>query len=232
MKIAIDSSQTSGSIAIHDGQRLVFSEYFDIRVTHSETLMPSLDKALKLCGFSPQDIDTVYVCSGPGSFTGLRIGIATAKGIAYALDIPVHTYNSLELNALACTPYRGNILSIIDAKMQECYAALYDARLNEIMAPAVLKPDDILSWPIEGSIVCGSAAQLLQPYATQKQLVMANPMHNIPKAEALFFLYQYSQAKIYEGKALAELEPFYLRDSTAQIKANQKQRDLAKKIDQ
>jgi tRNA threonylcarbamoyladenosine biosynthesis protein TsaB len=231
LKIAIDSSQTSGSIAIHDGQRLLYSEYFDIRITHSETLMPSLDKAMKLCGFGPREISEIYVCSGPGSFTGLRIGIATAKGIAYALGIPVHTFNSLEMTALSCTPYRGNILCIIDAKMQECYAALYDENLNEIVAPAVLKAAEILSWPIEGCIVCGSAAQLLLPFAEEKQLILANPLHNIPKAEALFFLAQYSPGKIYAGKALAELEPFYIRDSTAQIKARKAQ-ESAKQINQ
>lgn len=225
MKIAIDSSQSSGSIAIHDGSRLIFSQYFNIRITHSETLMPALDKALKLCALEPKDITELYVCSGPGSFTGLRIGIATAKGIAYALQIPIITFNALEMAALACVPYGGKILCVIDAKMQECYAALYDAHLQEIIAPSVLKPEDLLSWPIEDCMVCGSAAHFLKPWEQERGLCIASDFHNVLRAEALFGLSKYCSAKVYDGKARSDLEPFYIRSSTAQIKA-QKQAQL------
>lgn len=220
MKIAIDSSQASGSIAIHDGIRLLYSAYFNIRITHSETLMPTLDKALKLCGLAPGDIREVYLCSGPGSFTGLRIGVSTAKGIAYALQVPVITFNSLEMAALSCLPYSRNILCVMDAKMQECYAALYDQKLQELIAPAVLKPEELLSWPIADSVVCGSAMQVLKPFAEERRLLFAGEAQNIPKAELLFYLSEYRPGTIYEGTALAQLEPLYLRESTAQIKAN------------
>ena len=79
MKLALDTSQSSGSIALSEAGKLLYSAYFDIRVTHSETLMPAIDSALKVCGKSPQDLVELLVCIGPGSFTGLRIGLATVK---------------------------------------------------------------------------------------------------------------------------------------------------------
>ncbi|HPF08199.1 MAG: tRNA (adenosine(37)-N6)-threonylcarbamoyltransferase complex dimerization subunit type 1 TsaB [Candidatus Cloacimonetes bacterium] len=220
MKVAIDSSQSSGSVAIHDGLHLLYSSYFDIRITHSETLMPELDRALQMCGAKPADITEVYVCSGPGSFTGLRIGIATAKGIAYGLNVPVISYNSLEMAALSCYSRSSRILSVIDAKMQEVYAALYDVDFQELIAPCVLKPEELLSWPLQGSLVCGSAAAILEPFADEYQLQITCQAHRIPKAELLFYLSEYRDPKIYADDDLAQLEPTYLRESTAQIKAN------------
>jgi len=219
LKLAIDSAQTSGSIALHDETKLLYSAYFDIRVTHSETLMPAIDAALKLCGIKPVDLQEVYVCEGPGSFTGLRIGIATAKGIAYAGKLPVITHNSLEMLALSCMPARRNILCVIDAKMQECYVALYDPDLRIIIPPKVHSKNDIMALPISGSIVCGSAAQTLRPFAPDLGLSFAPAQLNIPRAENLFYLEEYCPGKRFEGKMLAELEPYYLRESTAQIKA-------------
>jgi len=220
LKVAIDSSQTSGSIAIHDGARLLYSAYFDIRITHSETLMPTLDRALSYCNLKPKDISELYVCSGPGSFTGLRIGIATAKGIAYALAIPVYSYNSLQMAALACLPYQGKILSVIDAKMKECYAALYDESLKEITAPCVLSASDILSWPLQGSIVCGNAASSFAPYAEQSGFRIAPSWHNISRADMLFYMAEHFEPTVHKAGDLADLQPLYLRESTAQIKAS------------
>ena len=224
MKLAIDSAQTSGSIALHDGTKLLYSAYFDIRVTHSETLMPAIDAALRLCGIKPVDLQEIYVCEGPGSFTGLRIGVATAKGIAYAGQLPVITHNSLEMLALSCTSAHKNILCVIDAKMNECYAALYDPDLRVIIPPKVLGLKDILVLPISGSIVCGSAANALMPYAEEIGLHFAPALLNIPRAENLIYLEDYHPGKRYEGKLLADLEPNYLRESTAQIKAAARQK--------
>ncbi|HNQ44051.1 MAG TPA: tRNA (adenosine(37)-N6)-threonylcarbamoyltransferase complex dimerization subunit type 1 TsaB, partial [Candidatus Cloacimonadota bacterium] len=117
MILALDSSQSAGSLALMDAGRLVYSAWFDIRITHSETLMPQLDAAFKLCGYSQKDLSGIVLCNGPGSFTGLRIGLATAKGIAFGLGIPVTTFNSLQLAALNCLPAGTNILALIDAKM-------------------------------------------------------------------------------------------------------------------
>lgn len=224
MKLALDTSQSSGSIALAEAGQLMYSAYFDIRVTHSETLMPAIDSALKLCGKSPQDISQLFVCIGPGSFTGLRIGLATVKGMAYGLGVPVKAYNSLQLSALACTLSGKNILSVLDARMQEIYAALYHPDLSLIQAPRVLSPLDILAWDISGAIITGSGTEIIRESLNTKgiEAEYAPDYFRIPRAEGLFSLAEMLPSPGYAGDALTELEPQYLRESTAQVKRQRK----------
>lgn len=224
MKLALDSSQNSGSIALSEAGTLLYSAYFDIRITHSETLMPAIDGALKVCGKSPQDISELFVCIGPGSFTGLRIGLATVKGIAYGLGIPVKAYNSLELSALPCTISGKKILSIIDARMKEIYAALYHPGLSIIEAPRVLSPLDLTGWEIQGAIITGSGAELVRKALVAEGIMAeyAPDYFRTPRAEGLFSLAEILPSSSYEGDSLSDLEPLYLRESTAQIKRQKK----------
>jgi tRNA threonylcarbamoyladenosine biosynthesis protein TsaB len=220
LKLALDCSQSSGSIALSDKERILYSAFFDIRITHSETLMPVLDAAMKLCGYQPQDIEEIYVCLGPGSFTGLRIGLSTAKGIAFAHNLRVLAFSSLELTALPCVISGKNILSLIDAKMKEVYLAGFDERLQPTIPPCVISPGDIVNYKIQDYILTGSGtgavASVLQS-ANIEAFIAPVYLHH-PKAELLFELEQYTHPKIYQGKDLADLEPLYIRDSTAQIK--------------
>lgn len=224
MILALDSSQSAGSIAILDDGRLLYSAFFDIRITHSETLMPAIDFAFRMSRLCKQHLKAIYVCLGPGSFTGLRIGIATAKGIAFALSLPVYGYNSLEMQAINCLMAGDRILVVNDAKMQECYAALYDARLCELHAPQVLFPAEILNWDIDRALVCGSAMPLFAEYKEDYHLSFATPWQNIPRAESLYYLQELKAPQKWLPEELKELNPLYLRDSTAQIKARQRQK--------
>ena len=224
MKLALDTSQSSGSIALSDAGQLLYSAYFDIRVTHSETLMPVIDSAIRLCGKSPRELSELLVCISPGSFTGLRIGLATVKGIAYGLGIPVQAYNSLQLSALPCTISGKSILSVIDARMKEIYAALYHPDLSIIRAPRVMSPKDILTWDITGAIITGSGTQLIRKTLEDKGIAAeyAPDFFRIPRAEGLFSLAELLPSASYAADALSELEPLYLRESSAQVKRQRK----------
>lgn len=220
MKLALDTTLNSGSIALADEERVLYSAFFDIRITHSETLMPAIDHALKFCGYQPADIHGLYVCVGPGSFTGLRIGLATAKGIAYGLGIPLFAFSSLELAALSATGLGKPILSVIDAKMKEVYFALYDPQLKPIIPPQVGSPQMLATLPGEDMILCGSGAGL-----AEAELVKANRQYHrlhdiIPSAAAMFDIARLLPEKCVPCD-LAALEPLYLRESTAQIKQQQ-----------
>ena len=230
MKLALDSSQNSGSIALHDGERLIYSAFFDIRITHSETLMPAIDQALKLVGIEPPELCEIYLCIGPGSFTGLRIGVGTAKGIAFGLGLPVYGYKSLELAAFPFYGQTRKILVLNDAKMQQSYAALYSEKLDVIEPDAVLNLDSILSWDIAGSIVCGTNAGVLKDYKDSLRLNFAFEWQNSARAEMMFAMPEILEPKLWEQDTLADLEPYYLRDSSAQIKA--RQRKSQEKVDQ
>jgi len=183
--------------------------------------MPAIDHALSFCGASQNDLKAVYICNGPGSFTGLRIGLATAKGIAFGLQLPLYAYSSLQLCALSATGLGKNILCCIDAKMKEVYFALYSPTLEEIIPPQILKPENLATQELGEFILCGSAALMMQPLliAQDRHFHPLNNLLNIPNAAGLFALGE-MLPHLHTPQNLAELEPLYLRESTAQIKLN------------
>lgn len=203
---------------------MVYSANFDIKITHSETLMPAIDHAITFCGANKRDLKAIYICNGPGSFTGLRIGLATAKGIAFGLNIPLYAFSSLQLCALSATGLGKNILACIDAKMKEVYYALYSPDLQELSAPCVISPAELAQQDLGEFILCGSGAAILEPLLSAQgaKFYQLNPLLNIPNAAGLFALGQLLPEQ-HIPQNLADLEPLYLRESTAQVRANKAQ---------
>jgi tRNA threonylcarbamoyladenosine biosynthesis protein TsaB len=225
--LAIDSSSTSGSIALEQEGVLLYQCYFNIDITHSETLMPQIDVAMKFCKLAPEDLSGIITTIGPGSFTGLRIGLATAKGLAYALKIPLLTYSSLELVAANCYGSGWSILVCQDAKMKEFYTALYAPTLDAIIAPRVIKPEELAALVNEHVLLAGNVADKIKPLLEAKGLEVriALEHQNFPMAAGLLSLKRLKpQPEAYDFETIANLEPQYLRESTAQIKFNEKQK--------
>jgi tRNA threonylcarbamoyladenosine biosynthesis protein TsaB len=224
--LALDSCSSSGSIALEQDGVLRHLSYFDISVTHSETLMPQIDAALKFCNLPPNEISGIITTIGPGSFTGLRIGLATAKGIAFANQIPLLTYSSLQLIAANCYGSDLPVLVCLDAKMKELYAALYTPELLEINSPCVIKVEELVSMIDQPVLLVGNATDKVMPLLAEKGIEyrIALSHQNLPIASALFSLKRLlPQSEVYDFETLAKLEPQYLRESTAQIKFHQKQ---------
>jgi len=133
MKIlAIDSSACAASAAVMEDERLMSEFFLNAGLTHSQTLMPMVDSALKCAGLSCSDIDLFVVTNGPGSFTGVRIGIAAVKGLAQAVNkkcIGVSTleamaYNLLGFTCIACC--------VMDARCEQVYAAMFSINIDKI----------------------------------------------------------------------------------------------------
>ncbi len=226
MILALDTSQSFGSIALQEGQSLVYSAYFDIRITHSETLMPAIDEAFRLCGYRPNDLSGIVLSIGPGSFTGLRIGLSTAKGMAFALDIPVFTFDSLILGASSLIGFERDIFVSLDARMKELYIAKYSPDLTELSAPKAVSPQDLLDYDLKDCIITGSGANLMKPVMEEAGITLnyADEAMFFPKAEHLLWLYNNKDTKEHKGIALMDLAPLYIRESTAQIRARQKKK--------
>jgi len=219
--LALDSSQNYGSIALMRDGDLIYESFFHISVTHSETLMPQIDHALRFCSVERSEIQAVFLCHGPGSFTGLRIGMATAKGIAYGLKIPIIAFDSLELTAINLYGFGRNILSVLDARMREVYLAMYDEHLNVLITPRVCKPAELPELPDGKLILTGSGAVIVTPQLSDRGIVhhTALPHQNRMTASALFSLQSLKpKAMEFDLGTLAEMEPLYLRESSAQIK--------------
>ena len=125
--LAIDSSGLTASVAVMTDGILAAEYTVNNKKTHSQTLLPMIDEIMKTEGMKPEDLDCIAISCGPGSFTGLRIGSATAKGLGLALDKPVAEVSTLQ--ALAYNLY-GNegcvICPIMDARRQEVYTGAYE----------------------------------------------------------------------------------------------------------
>ncbi|MBP1558263.1 MAG: tRNA (adenosine(37)-N6)-threonylcarbamoyltransferase complex dimerization subunit type 1 TsaB [Oscillospiraceae bacterium] len=125
--LAIDASSLPASCAFFRGEMLVAEEYLHNRMTHSQTLMPMVEHMMQNAGAFLQEVDAVAVTIGPGSFTGLRIGIAAAKGIAWGCGkpcVPVSTLRALACNGLC---HKGVVCAVMDARCAQVYTALFES---------------------------------------------------------------------------------------------------------
>ena len=126
MKIlGIDTSTPVGSVAVIDGDNLVAEHTLNIVQAHSSRLMPAIDTVLKWSDITADDLDGCAVGIGPGSFTGIRIGVATIKSVCYALDKPIVGVSTLEAVAYNLRWSNGIICPLLDARRSEIYGAIF-----------------------------------------------------------------------------------------------------------
>lgn len=130
MKIlGLESSAKSASVALSEGGKILARSFQNSGLTHSRTLLPMAEDLLKNCGLTMADIDAVAVAAGPGSFTGLRIGISAAKGLAWARELPCAAVSTLEAMAQNLRHMDGClIICAMDARRSQIYNAVFLAR--------------------------------------------------------------------------------------------------------
>jgi len=154
MKIlAVDTSATVASVAITDGERLAAEMILNHKKTHSETLMPMIDTLFQSSEMKISDIDLFAVSNGPGSFTGLRIGVAAVKALAHACNKPVVGVSTLEAMAYNLPYADGLIAPIMDARRNQVYTALYkyeNSHMTEIMPPCAMDICELVFSNIKG----------------------------------------------------------------------------------
>ena len=124
MILGIDTSTIVSSVALIDNNKVLAELNVQHKLTHSEMLMPNIDTLLKLGSVNKCDLTAIAVSIGPGSFTGLRIGLATAKALAYALKIPIVGVSSLEALSYNFILPLIYIIPLLDAQKGDCYTAL------------------------------------------------------------------------------------------------------------
>ena len=211
--LAIETTSQGGSLAIQKGNQIIYQDYFAMRSSHSETIMPKIDSTLKLFEIDKKELSAVCVSIGPGSFTGCRIGLATAKGICTGLKIPLLAFNTLEILAANIYGTNKRILSILDARMNEIYIAEYDSFLLTIKEPCCKKYSDIFQG-MKGDYICVGDIHLLPNEITNKSLkiIKALPHQNILSAAAMMSLLDYKNINlVYDKEYIHNIEPFYVR---------------------
>ena len=145
MKIlALESSAVAASAALCEDEMLLGQTYLHTGLTHSQTLLPMAAGLLEQCGLKPQDLDLIAVAAGPGSFTGLRIGVAAAKGLAWAAELPCAGCSTLEAMAWSLAGFQGEVCAAMDARRHQVYNARFQVNGT---APHRLTPTGPLPWP-------------------------------------------------------------------------------------
>ena len=130
--LAFETSAKAASVALLDGEKLLAESYQNTGMTHSQTLMVMAEDMLKQCGKTADNVDAVAVAEGPGSFTGVRIGVAAAKGFAWGLSIPCYGVSTLEAMAESLGIYDGYICPAMDARRSQVYNALFEVNRGKI----------------------------------------------------------------------------------------------------
>ncbi len=125
--LAFETSAKAAGVALHDGQRLLAESYQNTGLTHSQTLMTMARDLLASIGRSARDVTHLAVAAGPGSFTGVRIGVAAAKGFAWGAELPVYGVSTLEAMALGLGIWEGAVCACMDARRSQVYNALFRA---------------------------------------------------------------------------------------------------------
>ena len=131
MLLAFETSAKAASVALFDGEKLLGEQYQNTGLTHSQTLMVMAEDLLAQCGKKPSDVEAVAVANGPGSFTGVRIGVAAAKGFAWGRNIPLYGVSTLEAMALGLGAYEGYVCPVMDARRSQVYNALFHVNCGE-----------------------------------------------------------------------------------------------------
>jgi tRNA threonylcarbamoyladenosine biosynthesis protein TsaB len=142
----IDTSTEAASICLcQDGEKLLLVENSDQK-DHASWLHVTIDKMMGDAGYKMNDLKAVAITSGPGSYTGLRVSMATAKGLCYALQIPLITENTLKVMAFAAKEKNDDpsflLCPMIDARRMEVFTALYHYDLEEIISPTAMVLDE------------------------------------------------------------------------------------------
>lgn len=123
--LAFETSAKAASVALFEGETLLAEQYQNTGLTHSQTLMVMAEDLLKQCGKTAQDVQAVAVANGPGSFTGVRIGVAAAKGFAWASEIPLYGVSTLEAMVMGLGVHDGYVCAVMDARREQVYNALF-----------------------------------------------------------------------------------------------------------
>lgn len=231
--LALDTATMVSSVAIASADKLLGELTLQTKLTHSEVLMPHIAQILEMTKVRKQDLDAIAVSIGPGSFTGLRIGLAAAKSMAYALSLPIIGVSTLEAMAYHYPVPGVYIAALLDAQKGNAYVAIYEyieGTMKEVEAVVVDSFENILMkcQQLDKKVVLlGDIVQknMSQVQSAGENIIAALPHTVMPRGAnvARVGLQKLANEQV---DNLMEIEPVYIRRSEAEVlweKRQQKQ---------
>lgn len=230
--LAVETATLFGGVALISDQGVIAEHSLNVRATHSERLMSAVGSLLSEAGVSLKTLDGIAVSIGPGSFTGLRIGLSTAKGLCFANELPLVSVPTLEAMAARIPYARFPVCPVLDARKREVYAALYDlseGTVRPMWSPRVTPLDRVLAELQGPTLFTGDGVRIFrerisEALGEQARFASSDVAH--PSAAAvgglgLSLLAKGSVADVFS------VEPLYLRRSEAELAMEKRRRRLA-----
>lgn len=226
--LAIDSSSSAACAAVVTDGKLLCEYTQNQNKTHSVKMLPMVEQMLSDVGLTFSDID-VFACGiGPGSFTGVRIGAATFRGIADTLDKPCVAVNALEALGSAVKDFSRTVMPLIFARENECYAAAYEEG-TQILAPCVMTVEEIIEFAKDKNVLfVGDGSEINhERLASLPDAHFANCLHSIIRAAVIADI-AYNKALNNETGNSEVFAPLYLRKSQAEREYDEKHKSEEK----
>jgi tRNA threonylcarbamoyladenosine biosynthesis protein TsaB len=221
--LGIDTSTKYAGVAVIEDGTLLAQSTMQFMASHSEKLLPEIAHILEIMKIPLETIDYYAITVGPGSFTGLRVGISTVKGLAFVTGKNVVPVSSLKVIARGFPYVDFPICPVMDARKKEVYSAIFkwqNQKLVRVKKDTVLSIDMLTEWIEDKTVFAGDGAILYKDKLIEKlgdKAVFAEPIYSIPSPEIVAII---GEEKVREGAFISakQLQPLYLRKSEAEIK--------------
>ncbi len=221
--LAFETSAKAAGAALHDGQKLLAESYQNTGLTHSQTLMVMAEDLLKQCGKTAADVTHVAVAAGPGSFTGVRIGVSAAKGFAWGAELPCVGVSTLEAMARNLGVHEGLVCACMDARRSQVYNALFyvnQGALERKTEDRAIALEELARELQEADgpihLVGDGAALTYHTLSGEIPNLILPPEHRLQQRGAGVALAALAKIAAGEVGDAASLEPNYLRLSQAE----------------
>lgn len=225
--LAIDTATKIGSVALYEDKTGIIGEInLYVKVNHSNVIMKAVDSLFDLSGYTIKDVDKIAVTTGPGSFTGIRIGVAIAKGLAYSLKKPIIGINELDVLAETVEEREGLIVPLIDARKERVYYSQYKYENRKLVRKEEYKDGELrdILEKLKGEkvVFIGDGAivnqELIKEIMGEDNIVFSK-INSIPRAAMAA-----QMALHHEDDNIYTLEPFYLNKSQAEREKEEREK--------
>lgn len=230
--LSFDTSTKAASVALLKGDELVGEVFINDKRTHSQKLMPMVESLFNLADITADDLDLLAVCVGPGSFTGLRIAMATVKAMAHAKDLKIVAVDSLESLSFNVSDSEKKIIPILDAQGKKLYTASYrsfESSVERIDDIEVIEIDELVARikaAGEEVIVLGEGVDKAKESLSDSLIEIPSPDRNVSKASSVACIAKEKYEKGLDIHSCYDIVPMYIRKSQAEMQYEEKQRKL------